>query len=467
MRSLLIGILLLAVNMLNAQPLSQRLDALVNSDVLKTSEIGITVFDLTEGRSLYDYQSEKLYRPASIEKIITSVTTLARLTENYTFDTQLRYSGTIRQDTLFGNLYVIGGFDPLFSDEDLSHLADAIHGVGIRYIADTLAAEVSMMDSIYWGPGWSWDDTPASFQPYLSPLMLNQGCVDVTVIPQEPGTPPMVECYPRSTYYQVNNQAVSNDPDAGKLVITRNWLEHGNMITVSGYATKQTKSKLSVVSSQSFFMHALRERLEERGVGVATTDYLDCPTENDSIHLTPIITLSRPLREVLKEALKESNNLCAEAMYYHNAKNQFSKEGISSADGADAINTFMRGAIGMNPDNYNIVDGSGISLYNYVSPRLMVEYLKYAYYHRPVFLSLYDALPIAGVDGTLKGRMRGTPAANNVRAKTGSVRGVSSLAGYVKARNGHQLAFVIINQNIMQLRKARDLQDKICVELTK
>ena len=86
MRSLFIGILLLAVNMLNAQPLSQRLDALVNSDVLKTSEIGITVFDLTEGRSLYDYQSEKLYRPASIEKIITSVTTLARLTENYTFD---------------------------------------------------------------------------------------------------------------------------------------------------------------------------------------------------------------------------------------------------------------------------------------------------------------------------------------------------------------------------------------------
>lgn len=467
MKKIIVGLLLLAVNMLNAQPLSQRLDAIVNSDALKTSEIGITVFDLTEGRSLYDYQSEKLYRPASIEKIITSVTTLARLTENYTFNTNLRYTGTIRQDTLFGNLYVIGGFDPLFSDENLTHLADAIHGVGIRYIADTLAADVSMMDSIYWGPGWSWDDTPNSFQPYLSPLMLNQGCVDVTVIPQEKGTLAAVECVPRSDFYQINNQAVSNDPNAGKLVVTRNWLENGNTISITGNVTRQTKSSINVVSSQAFFMRTLINRLEERGIGVAATDYMDCPATSDSIPVTPIITLSRPLREVLKEALKESNNLCAEAMFYHIASKQFSRKRIGAADGTDAINSFMRGAVGINPEHYSIVDGSGVSLYNYVSPKLIAEYLKYAYYHRPVFLSLYDSLPIAGVDGTLRNRMKGTAAANNVHAKTGSVKGVSSLAGYVKASNGHQLAFVIINQNIMQLKKARDLQDKICVELTK
>ena len=154
-------------------------------------------------------------------------------------------------------------------------------------------------------------------------------------------------------------------------------------------------------------------------------------------------------------------------MFYHIAKGQFSKKRIGSADGTDAINSFMNGAIGMNPDHFNIVDGSGVSLYNYVSPKLMLEYLKYAYYHRPVFLPLYESLPIAGVDGTLRNRMKGTAAANNVHAKTGSVKGVSSLAGYVKARNGHELAFVIINQNIMQLSKARDMQDKICVELAK
>ena len=122
----------------------------------------------------------------------------------------------------------------------------------------------------------------------------------------------------------------------------------------------------------------------------------------------------------------------------------------------------MRTALGFNPDNYKIADGSGVSMYNYVSPRLLLEYLKYAYYHRGIFLPLYDSLPIAGVDGTLQNRMKQGKAKGNVRAKTGSVTGVSSLAGYVKAGNGHQLAFVIINQNVLKLSRARAFQDKLC-----
>lgn len=122
----------------------------------------------------------------------------------------------------------------------------------------------------------------------------------------------------------------------------------------------------------------------------------------------------------------------------------------------------MKTVLGFNPDNYKIVDGSGVSLYNYISPRLLLEYLKYAYYHRDIFLPLYDVLPIAGVDGTLQYRMKQTKARGNVRAKTGSVTGVSSLAGYVKGADGHQLAFVIINQNVLKLSRARVFQDKVC-----
>lgn len=97
----------------------------------------------------------------------------------------------------------------------------------------------------------------------------------------------------------------------------------------------------------------------------------------------------------------------------------------------------------------------------------MLEYLKYAYYHREVFLPLYEALPIAGVDGTLQHRMKQPAVRGSVRAKTGSVTGVSSLAGYVKAANGHQLAFVIINQNVLKRSRARAFQDKVCAELAK
>ena len=464
MRKIVTFLLVLITNVVNAQSLQQRLDALVNSETLRTSEIGVTVFDLTAGKSLYRYQDEKLYRPASTEKIITSVTALARLGQNYTFDTKLCYTGEINQDTLHGNLYVIGHFDPLFSDEDLNRLADAVIANGIHFITDTLAADVSMMDSVYWGPGWSWDDTPSSDQPYLSPLMLNQGCVSVTVSPQEKGTQAAVDCMPFSDYYQVDNRAISHDPAAGQLKITRNWLSNGNIISVTGNVTRRTTVDLSIQSSEKFFLHTLVNRLNNRGVQSRCVTFTTCPDSLDKNGRT-LFTLSRPLREVLEPMLKKSNNLCAESVFYQVAANMFSHKYLTAKDGADAIKTFLSGAIGKNPDDYNIVDGSGLSLYNYISPELLLAYLKYAYSRQEIFNVFYDSLPIAGVDGTLKNRMKKTKARNNVHAKTGTVKGVSSLAGYVKASNGHLLAFVIINQNIMKQKEARDIQDKICIAL--
>ena len=141
-------LLTLVTGILHAQSLTQRLDSLLNDPLLKTSEVGLTVFNLTTGEPLYQYQAEKLYRPASTEKVITAVTALAELGTDYTMDTRLQYTGTIENDTLKGSLYLIGGFDPELMDEDLDSLVDAVVRSGIRYIADTLAADVSMMDSV-------------------------------------------------------------------------------------------------------------------------------------------------------------------------------------------------------------------------------------------------------------------------------------------------------------------------------
>ena len=445
-----------------AQSLAQRLDSLLNNPLLKTSEVGIAVFDLTEGKSLYRHQDEKLYRPASTEKVITSVTALAQLGTNYTLDTRLQYTGSIENDTLKGSLYLIGGLDPEFMEADLDSLVDAIAQSGIRHITDTLAADVSMMDSIYWGPGWSWDDVPNSFQPYLSPLMLNRGCVDVTVSPTAKDSLPDIVCSPASDYYQVSNLGVSHTPFAGKLKITRNWLHGGNLIQVSGNVSRTTTETLSMYDSKAFFFHTFANRLKERGITVSATAYADCPIPNDSLTVTPLYVHQRPIRQVLKQALKESDNLCAEALFHHLAKQYAFHNRVSFEDGTDAINDFMKKNLGFNPENYRIADGSGISLYNYVSPRLLLEYLKYAYYHPDIFHPFYESLPIAGIDGTLQYRMKKTAAYRKVHAKTGSVTGVSSLAGYAKAANGHQLAFVIINQNVMKLRQARVFQDRIC-----
>lgn len=453
-----IFIWLCSLCVLSAQTLRECLDALVQSaSVLQRSEVGITVFDLTEGTSLYQYQADKLYRPASTEKVITAVTALARLGENYCFRTHLSYTGTLCQDTLKGNLYVAGGFDPEFTEEDLDRFAQAVYDAGIRTIEGDLIGDVSLTDSVYWGPGWSWDDTPESFQPYLSALMLNRGCVKITVTPQSKGESPQVEVNPVSDYYTVDNQAKSYDATSGKLRITRDWLHNGNTIRISGNVTRQTTRVLNLYSSENFFLQTFRCRLREKGITLRAVSKGLCPSDTISLAVC-----SRPIDEVLKRALKKSDNLSAEALFHHVGIQEADTLYVGFEESQEAICQFMKEEIGHLPERYRIVDGSGVSLYNYVSPALLLAYLKYAYYHALVFQPFYEALPIAGIDGTLQGRMKKGKAFRNVRAKTGSVTGVSSLAGYVHASNGHMLAFVIINQNVLKPREARSFQDKIC-----
>ena len=130
---------------------------------------------------------------------------------------------------------------------------------------------------------------------------------------------------------------------------------------------------------------------------------------------------------------------------------------VAAADAVDAIGAQIA-SMGYNPKDYSIVDGSGVSLYDYVSPELLLAFLRHAYRTTGVFDTLWEALPVAGVDGTLAHRMKNTPAYRRVT-------GVSSLAGYARAADGHLLAFVIINQNILKGARARAFQNKVCTEL--
>ena len=122
----------------------------------------------------------------------------------------------------------------------------------------------------------------------------------------------------------------------------------------------------------------------------------------------------------------------------------------------------MISKVGLGHRPYRIADGSGLSLYNYLSADLEVRLLRYAYRNSTIYLHLLPSLPVAGSDGTLRNRMRGSFAADNVKAKTGTLEGVSALAGYCTAANGHRLCFSIINQGIMHASNGRRFQDRVC-----
>ena len=446
-----------------AKGLSSRLDTLIKYQLPVGSNVGISIYDLTDGKFLYTYQADKLSRPASTMKLLTTITALAHPDADDPFKTEVWYQGVIEQDTLKGDLYVVGGYDPEFDDEALDSLVNAVSCFPFSVISGHVYGDVSMKDSIYWGSGWAWDDTPASYQPYLSPLMLNKGLVTVTASPGERGHLASLDCVPASSYYTVTNETKSRTPAAGRFGVSRDWLQNGNNIVVKGNVEGKRTGMVNIYSSRDFFMHTFLERLQAKGIQ-CPVNYAFNELQKDSLSVQ-IALLETAIQDVINQIMKESDNLNAEALLCRLGAQATGKKHISDEDGLSVIRKQIK-ALGEDPDYYKLADGCGLSNYNYISPNLLIAFLKFAYSRTDVFQKLYKALPIGGVDGTLKYRMkRGTPSYKNVHAKTGSFTAINCLAGYLRTTNGHEIAFAIMNQNVLSGAKARAFQDAVCDEV--
>ncbi|NDV57573.1 D-alanyl-D-alanine carboxypeptidase/D-alanyl-D-alanine-endopeptidase [Bacteroides sp. 519] len=440
--------------------LQQRLDKLIEEFLPPGSEIGVSVYDLTSKKQLYAYRDDKLSRPASVMKLLTTITALDLRGGTEPFQTHAWYKGVIEQDTLHGDLYVVGGFDPEFGDAEMDTLVSRVTTLPFSVITGKVYADVTMKDSLYWGSGWAWDDTPSSFQPYLSPLMFHKGMVKITATPTMKGDTASVVAEPVSSFYTLVNQTESRTPAAGKFVVSRNWLENGNEIVVKGNVASERTGEVNIYHSQDFFMHTFIERLRNDSIEVDNIyGYKEFMADSTAVLIT---RLDCPIQNVLSRVMKKSDNLSAEALLYRLAAQCEGRKRVCADDGLKAINRLIQ-RIGHNPKDYKIADGCGLSNYNYLSPALLVDFLKFAYSRTTIYQYLYKALPTAGVDGTLQNRMKGESIARkNVFAKTGSFTAISTLAGYARNSKGNDIAFAIMNQNVIKLADARKLQDKIC-----
>lgn len=436
-----------------------QIDSLIRQILPEGSEVGISVYDLTAKKPLYNYRADKLTRPASTLKLLTAITALSRSDADEPFRTEVWYDGVIEHDTLQGNLYVVGGFDPEFDEQAMDSLIDEVITFPFSVVNGRVYGDLSMKDSLYWGKGWAWDDNPEAYQPYLSPLMFCKGAVEVTVRPgAHPGDTAKVTCYPASSYYTVTNQTRTRTSSAGKFTVSRDWLTNRNNLILKGNIDGIKKGWVNVYDSPHYFMHAFLEHLQERGIVVLQSYDL---TQIRPISAKLMARWECPVQKVLNQLMKESDNLNAEAMLCRLGALATGKKQVSAEDGIAEVMKLIR-QLGHQPEDYKIADGSGLSNYNYISPTLLVDFLKFAYSQTSVFQKLYKSLPVAGVDGTLKNRMKGTSAYKNVHAKTGSFTAINALAGYLKMKNGHEVAFAIMNQNVLPAAKARAFQDKVC-----
>ncbi len=465
MTRLFLSLLLFSFLPLGAQSLLvEQIEKLI-AELPEGSEVGISIYDLTDKKPLYTYNSNKLSRPASTMKLLTGIATLARKDRDVPFSTEVWYQGTVANDTLYGDLYVVGGFDPEFDEEGMRSLVSSVVQQPFRVITGTVYGDVSMKDSLYWGQGWAWDDNPEAYQPYLSPLIYSKGTVSVTATPGSVvGDTAQLVVYPPSSYYSVDNLSQTKKTSAGRFKVDRNWLDNGNTITVKGNVERSSGREINIYSSQDFFMHTFVQRLSAQGV-VVDSVYAFAELKPDSTEVF-VGRFETPTQRVLEQMMKESDNLCAEALLYRLAARSSDKKNLSAQDGIKEIATLLR-AVGYKSEQFKVVDGSGLSNYNYLTPAMLVDLLKFAYSDNEIFLPLYKALPISGIDGTLQHRMKQKPTHRNVRAKTGSFTGINCLAGYTQTADGHDIAFAIMNQNVLQPIKAREFQNKLCEVICK
>jgi len=447
----------------NTQYLEAGINKIISDTFFKQTIIALDIFDLTDNLSLFHHNEKLLLRPASNMKILTSIAGLINLGEGYEFNTDLYHTGIIEGETLYGDIYVVGGFDPDFTTVDLDSLVRIVQSLGIKEIKGGVYADVSKKDSIYWGKGWMWDDDPDPTTPYLSALNINDNSVEVFIEGDEVGATAKVTLIPQTDYVKVvnNTKTVPSGSD-DNFKITRDWVNRSNTILVDGEVRKVSvvdssanTEKLNLLHPEKYFLTLFKEHLEKEGIKVDSNIDVKKVKEN-SVYLTSI---KREIDTVLSNVNKESDNLNAEMLIYAIALKD-SGAPASADNGLAAIKRLID-SLGLNSDDYSFADGSGASHYNLVSAELLLEALKYMYFGRKDLFGLfYNSLAISGIDGTLKKRMKNTSAEGNVHAKTGTIKGVSNLSGYVTSKSGRLIAFSILIQNFVEdYSKARKFQD--------
>ena len=380
--------------------LRHEIDSLTSQPEFRNAQWGVLIVNPRTGDTLYSKNAGKLFMPASNMKIVTSAAALTLLGPEYQYRTTFLTDGEVRDSLLDGSLLVIGRGDPTVSDRMrgtattvMDALADSLRAHGIRQISGSLARVGNAFpDSIY-GYGWEWDDLGEYYGAGVDELIFNEGMAP-TKLRSLPDTV-------RDSLY-------------------------------SGPARNPAKA----------YLDALHDALVRKSIridGGVRDSILPTPLKMDTL----FVLVSPPLREILPALMKPSQNQIAEILLRTIG---LERGGLGTADSARKIVGQQLLAWGVQPDGFVIRDGSGLSDQDLLTPETIVRVLD-RIQRDTAFATYYNSMPIAGVDGTIDTRMKGTPAEGNVHAKTGMLAKARSLSGYVTTADGERLIFSILANN--------------------
>lgn len=453
-------------------------DSMVAHPQFRNAHWGILVVDPARGDTLYAHNAGKLFMPASNQKILTGATALQQLGADYRFRTEFAATGPVVNGSLRGDLVVIGRGDPSVSDalagdamRPLRAAADSLWARGIREIAGALVKGGDAFPDSTLGFGWSWDDLDYGYSAGVDELFFNEGIARVTLraAPTVDGAP-SVQTAPARTVPAIGRVAVVTggmmDPEArqrSRVAWETDVRGRRPLLNLSGFLRARDSATVTVAirNPSAAYLDAFAEALAERGIALRGT-VISEPAA-DTARLARLFTLwSPPLRTILPRFEKPSQNQIGELLFRTLG---LEKSGVGTPDSGRRVIERQLTAWGADTAGHAVRDGSGLSRHDYVTPATIVRVLDAMRQHAD-FKVFYDALPIAGVDGTIASRMRGTPAQGNVHAKTGTVDKARSLSGYVTTPDGRQLLFSFLCNNFtVPNRAVEEVQDAILVRL--
>jgi D-alanyl-D-alanine carboxypeptidase/D-alanyl-D-alanine-endopeptidase (penicillin-binding protein 4) len=444
---------------------AKRVDTLLGAAPASKGEWGLLIADAETGETLYEQNAAKYFVPASNMKLFSTALALDKLGPEFRFHTTLESTGVVSPEgELSADLVLVGRGDPNLSnrkfpfnlkeefdgppERTLAELADALVAKGVKKMSGDVIGDDSYFPRERYPNGWEIDDMVWEYGAAISALVVNDNTATLTLTPgQVAGNAVQVVVAPRTQDFVVDNQVTTSVASVKvDLTLTREPGTH--LVVVRGTLPEKSAPRKLVLAIEEPALHAatlLKALLEERGVEIGG----GVRARHDAIMtegIAPTVLaehVSIPLGDSVKLVNKISQNLHTEvllrtAMRQAGTWNSFDAVAKFAAD--------FYAKIGTAPQDIIQTDGSGLSRHDMVTPRAMLALLRYAQ-TRPWFESFFASLPVAGVDGTLEERMKNTPAAGRVHAKTGSVEHVRTMSGFTDTAGGRRLAFSFMSNN--------------------
>lgn len=462
------------------EELRTRIQEVLNSPELTSAQMAVKVASLDTGRTLFEENAAKLLHPASNMKIYTVSAALDRLSPDFRFKTSVyALAPPDATGTVHGDLIIYGRGDPSFAasfnngdyTKAIDDFAARIVAAGVKRVEGNIVGDESYFTGSRLGYGWEWDDLQWYYGAEISALTVNDNSLDLFVKPgQSVGAQGLITTGPVTPLVTIINHVTTGERGTRRnITVVRplgsNTLEVSGSVPLGLDATdKGNVGSVAITNPAHLFVSMLRSSLAAKGVTVAGQSLvIDAHGRNNlPLQTSSLVEIasreSPPFSVIAAQTLKPSQNLYTElilrALGKAVAPAAIDPERTTADDGIDAVKTFLRGA-GIEPRSQVVMaDGSGLSRHDYITANATLQLLTYMSTHR--YANVFrDALPIAGVDGTLRTRLRGTAAAGNLRAKTGTINGVASLSGYVTSAAGEHLVFSIILNNYPEESTAR------------